>query len=80
MKKIFFLFALLLVIATSCATHKNLTPDPSPKARGAEQLPAYLSGNNEAIASNCWIAEPEYFTDDDQPVASSGIVFYSGEQ
>jgi hypothetical protein len=59
MKKLYSLLALLLVVATSCATQKNLTPDPSPKARG-ETPPLsegdggrlYLTGNDEPTASS----------------------------
>jgi hypothetical protein len=59
MKKLYTLLALLLLLATNCATHKNLTPDPSPKARG-ETPPLsegdggrlYLTGNDEPVASS----------------------------
>jgi hypothetical protein len=52
MKKILLLFLCLALLATSCATQKNLTPDPSPKARGVEQLPVYYNGNNEPATSS----------------------------
>jgi hypothetical protein len=59
MKKLFFLFALLL--ATSCATSSvsHLTPDPSPKAGGETPPPSegdggrlYLTGNEEPAAAS----------------------------
>jgi hypothetical protein len=50
MKKILLLFLCLLLLAASCATQKNLTPDPFPKAR--EVAPMYYNGNDEPSASS----------------------------
>jgi hypothetical protein len=74
MKKLFFLLGLLLVLATSCATQKSSPTALLPTARG-EVLPSeYLSGNNEAVAMNCWIAPPDYLTGNDEPVADGVFV------
>jgi uncharacterized lipoprotein YajG len=51
MKKILF-FLCLLLLAASCATQKNLTPTPSPKAKGVEQPPVYYTGMDEPAASS----------------------------
>ena len=53
MKKIFFLFACLLLLATGCATQKQT----------ANKAVPYV-----------------YYTGNDAPAASSGVVMYSGEQ
>jgi hypothetical protein len=52
MKKIFFLFACLLLLAAGCATQKQTTFN---------------------------VACPAYYTGNDEPAASSGVVTYSGE-
>ena len=52
MKKIFFLFVCLLLLATGCATQKQT----------ANKAVPYV-----------------YYTGDDAPAASSGVVTYSGE-
>ena len=61
MKKIFFLFACLLLLATGCATQKSSSPASLQAERGAVQPPVYYTGN-------------------DAPAASSGVVTYNNEQ
>jgi hypothetical protein len=88
MKKLFFLLALLSVVATSCTTLTvgNLTPNPSPKARG-ETPPLsegdggrlYLTGNDEPAASSNYGTPPMYFTGNDEP-AAYGLLLMNNEQ
>jgi hypothetical protein len=63
MKKIL-LFLCLLLIATSCATQKNLTPDSSPKARG--ETPPLSERDGGRL----------YYNGNDEPSASSDVVLY----
>jgi hypothetical protein len=52
--KIFFLLLCFALLATNCATQKNLTPDPSPKARSVSS-PVYYDGNDEPAASGIFL-------------------------
>jgi hypothetical protein len=63
MKKIL-LFLCLLLLATSCATQKNLASNPSPLERG--ETPSLSEGDGRRL----------YYNGNDEPSASSGVVLY----
>jgi hypothetical protein len=79
MKKLYSLLALLLLLATSCATSSvsHLTPDPSPKARGETPPPSegdggrlYLTGNDEPAASSNYSEQVAVEASHELPVGS----------
>jgi hypothetical protein len=83
MKKIFFLFAMIAGIATSCAT----STESSKQSQSAVEPPVYYTGNNEPAASSVGSSQaavgslqsqsaveqpecPTYYTGNDEPAAS----------
>jgi hypothetical protein len=76
MKKVFFLFLGLLLLAMSCATVSVSTEKPLETV--------YITGNNEPAASSASSLQPAgssdapecpvYYTGREEPAASSGVV------
>jgi hypothetical protein len=76
--KIFFLLLGVLLIATSCATQKNLTPDPSSSV-GSQQRAVGSKNSAGSVQQAGGVTPPVYYDGNDEP-AVPGIYLYSEEQ